>query len=369
MPNIRVGQGGVTTTFNINNVGSGGPSLRGALQNAGISNVALTGSGVTAQNWGAIAQGASSTPFSITFNPLSGQALSGQTVQVVNNFDNVAGQTLTITGSAFNLATASAATPNPVVFANQRVGAINLTQALTITNTAVANGFSESLNATIASTGDACLAAASTCLAPGASSSVLQVGLNTASAGARSGQATITLASDGTGTSGFSALGIGTQVINVSGNVYNTAVGSATPTPVVIGNQRVGGSARQALTVANTAAAGAFSEALNASFSGATGTATNNGGSVSNLIAGGSNAAAMSVGVNTASAGAKSGNVTVSYTSDGTGANGNSGLAAIGAGGQVINVSGNVYNLAVGSTTPTPVHWPTSASAAAPARS
>ena len=161
------------------------------------------------------------------------------------------------------------------------------------------------------------------------------------------------------GNSGLAAIGAGSQVINVSGNVYNAAVGSTTPAPVVIANQRVGGSASQTLTVANTAAAGAFSEALNASFSGATGTATNNAGSVTDLIAGGSNASAMSVGVNTASAGAKSGSVTLTYQSDGSGANGNSGLAAIAAGTQVVNVSGNVYQLAAGQLNTAPLNFGT----------
>ena len=40
--------------------------------------------------------------------------------------------------------------------------------------------------------------------------------------------------------------------------------------------------------------------------------------------------------------------MTLNYQTDGTGPNGNSGLAAIGAGSQVINVSGNVYQVAAG---------------------
>ncbi len=38
---------------------------------------------------------------------------------------------------------------------------------------------------------------------------------------------------------------------------YNAAAGNAMPTPVVLGNQRVGGNGSQVLTVANTASAGA----------------------------------------------------------------------------------------------------------------
>ena len=67
------------------------------------------------------------------------------------------------------------------------------------------------------------------------------------------------------------------------------------------------------LSDAEGSAPGSFSEDLNASFSGSTGAATHNGGSVNGLIAGASNAAAMNVGVNTSSAGAKSGSVTLDY--------------------------------------------------------
>ena len=122
LPNIRVGLGGTSTTFTINNTGLGGPSLRGALVTTGISNLGLTGSGVTAQNWGAVSQTGPGQTFTVTFDPAFGQALTGQVLQVVNNFDNVAGQSLSFAGQAFNLAAASAAAPNPVVFANQRVG-------------------------------------------------------------------------------------------------------------------------------------------------------------------------------------------------------------------------------------------------------
>ena len=82
-------------------------------------------------------------------------------------------------------------------------------------------------------------------------------------------------------------------------------------------------------------------------------------GSVTNLAAGGSNGAAMSVGLDTSAAGARSGSVTIAYQTDGTGANGNSGLAAIAAGSQVINVSGDVYQLAAGNLTSTTINFGT----------
>jgi hypothetical protein len=130
---------------------------------------------------------------------------------------------------------------------------------------------------------------------------------------------------------------------------YNAAVGAATPTPVLLANQRVGGSGSVQLNVSNTAAAGAFSEDLRATFGASTGAATHNGGSIGALLAGASNGGVMAVGVNSATAGAKAGTVTLNYDTTGTVNGVSNGLALSGANApQVINVSGNVYQLAAG---------------------
>ena len=129
---------------------------------------------------------------------------------------------------------------------------------------------------------------------------------------------------------------------------YNAAVGSAAPTPIVIGNQRVGGSVSQALTVSNTAAAGNYSEDLSASFGNNTGAATNNAGTLAAVLAGSSNAAAMKVGVDTTSSGAKSGTVTLNYATTGAVNGVANNLGPASAGTQTINVSGNVYQAAAG---------------------
>ncbi|MCE2909997.1 MAG: choice-of-anchor D domain-containing protein, partial [Burkholderiaceae bacterium] len=348
LPTIRVGQGGISSSFTVLNAGSGSPSLRGAIVTTGISNAGLSGSGVTAQNWGAIAQGGPGQSFTVSFDPAFGQALSGQVLQLVNNFDNVAGQTLTITGQAFNLAAASPATPNPVVLANQRVGG-TLSQALAISNTAPASGFSESLNATIAASGTATAGGSFSLLAAGATSTALFVGVDTATAGAKSGVATITLASDGTGTSGFSPFALTAQTVDVSGSVYRLASASAvTPSPVVLADQRVGGTLRQSLTLGNTATADGFSERLSASLT-ALGDAVATG-SIS-LLAAGSSSTALAVGIDATTAGAKSGSVLVTLASDGAGT---SGFAPFALPSQSLTVTGNVYRLAqpVVDTTP-----------------
>ena len=361
-PTILVGNvhvGANTFTYNIANTGSSGPALRGAIQDAAnggnITDARLSGNGVQAGNWGPVAAGSSlqrdvvvTVGTAGVFAPLAGQAVS-----IVNNFDNTRSQLLTISSAsgaaAYHLAAAAAVTPNPVTLANQRVGGSG-TAALMIANTAPAGAFTEGLNASFGTLTGAAVTngGAVNLLGGGASNATaMRVGLDGASAGAKSGTVRVNLASDGSGTSLLGTTQLAPQTVTVNGAFYNTAVGQASPTPVVIANQRINGTGSQALTVSNTAAAGVYSEALNASFS-AVAAGISASGSLSDLVAGGSNNSALRVGVDTTTAGAKSGNVTLAYQSDGTGANGRSGLAAIGAGTQTLAVSGNVYQTAIG---------------------
>jgi hypothetical protein len=349
--NVHVGSN-TTLNYQIANTGTTGPSLRGAIQtgiNGGnLTDARLTGTGVTAGNFGPVSTGGNSGNQAVTFNASAAGALSGQAVHIQNNFDNVQDQTISIQGAAYNLASGSA-TPTPITLANQRVGGTN-SQVLTVINTAPSGSFTEGLNASFgANTGAATNNAGSFSLLAGggANNATMSAGVNTATAGAKSGTVTLNYVSDGTGTSGLGTTSIGSQVINVSGNVYRLAQGAATPTPVSFANRHVGDTASQVLTVSNTAANDSFSESLNASFGSNTGSASNNGGNINLLAAGGSNNSTMSVGIDTSSAGAKSGSLTLNYQSDGTGT---SGLSAIGAGSQTINVSGNVYRLASANT-------------------
>src|SRR6185503_13933376 len=198
--------------------------------------------------------------------------------------------TIETAGAVFRLAQPSAHSPEPVTLGNVRVGAV-AQQALTISNLAPNDGFSERLNASIGgATPGVTATGAFTLLAPGAPSNPaatnttsLVVGLDTATAGAKAGTATITLVSDGTGTSGLGTTSLGTQTVNVSGNVFRLATGAATPAPIAFANAHVGDTVTQALTIQNTAAADGFSEKLNAAFSGSTGAVTTSGTGVSQL--------------------------------------------------------------------------------------
>jgi hypothetical protein len=136
-------------------------------------------------------------------------------------------------------------------------------------------------------------------------------------------------------------------VLGSGAAAYNAAVGSAV-TPVVVANQHVGGSNSVTLLITNTAAAGAFSEDLNVSIGALGGTATGSG-SVNGRLAGTNNtgAGAITVGVNTTTAGAQGGVVRLDYDTAGAVAGVSNGLGVAGVGLQDVAVSGNVYRLAV----------------------
>ena len=97
-------------------------------------------------------------------------------------------------------------------------------------------------------------------------SSSLQVDINTASVGAKSGTVSVALTSDGTGTSGLGMTSLPTQTLSIAaGSVYRLAAPNALG-PISLGNVHVGTVAAQALVIANTAANDGWSEALDASF-------------------------------------------------------------------------------------------------------
>jgi hypothetical protein len=295
---------------------------------------------------------------SVAIQYLSDGTVSGTGAPVNSNL-----QTVNVSATGWNSANGSAAPGGPINLGNFRVGqaggAAPQSQAIALSNT-VAGPNTEGLgiasagvsgNFTLANNlGGGLVAAGAT------TNNALNVARNGGSAGLNTGTVSIQYTTDGSGSSGLAAINANSQAITVNANGYNMAVGAATPSPIVM-HRRVGETAMQALTVSNQATASVFSEALNAAFSASAGDAGHNGGSISNLIAGGSNAAAMVVSLNTATAGAKLGSVALGYQTDGTGPNGNSGLAADSAGTQTIQVSGNVYTKAIAQVAPGSVNF------------
>ena len=94
--NVRVGDN--TFNYQVANTGTTGPALRGALQtsvNGGnITDARLSGTGVTASNWGPVEAGSTSANLNVTFSVAAAGALApltGQTVHLANNFANVGG--------------------------------------------------------------------------------------------------------------------------------------------------------------------------------------------------------------------------------------------------------------------------------------
>jgi hypothetical protein len=140
---------------------------------------------------------------------------------------------------------------------------------------------------------------------------------------------------------------------------YNAAVGSTT-TPVQVADQRVGGSNAAALAISNTAVSGSFSEDLNASLGAIGGDATATG-SLSGRRAGTNNTGtgSISVGVNTASAGAKTGVVNLSYETAGAVNGVSNGLGTASVGSQAVTVNGNVYQAAAGQLVSAPLNFGT----------
>ena len=144
------------------------------------------------------------------------------------------------------------------------------------------------------------------------------------------------------------------QTLSITGAAYNLAAAGAIATPVNLGNVHVGGTfATHALSIQNTAAAGSFTEGLNATFGAVTGTTTTNGAAISNLAGATTNNTSLVIGLDgTGTAGAKSGTVIIDLASNGS----NSGLANTALAAQNLTINGGVYNYAAAGAIATPVN-------------
>ena len=355
--NVRVG--GTTFNYQLANVGTTGPTLRGAIQtsvNGGnLTDGRLSGAGVAASNYSAGAPGANSGNLGITFTVASAGVLaplSGQVLNLRSNFENIADQKLNIAlgagAAAYNAAVGSA-TPSPVNLAAQRVGG-TLTAALTVANTAPAGAFSEDLNASFSGfTGSATGSGSVSGRLAGTSntgSGSMLVGLNTSTSGAKTGSANLAYATAGAVAGVSNGLGVaaaGTQTVTVNGNVYAQAVPLLNTSAVNFGTVRVGdGVAARGVSVSNTAS-GVLTDTLRATFTGGA-SPFSTGGTVSGLAAGGTNpgngAGSLTVGLNTAAAGVYASTGTVTFTSQ------NPEMADLARGTDSVTLSATVNNLA-----------------------
>jgi autotransporter-associated beta strand protein len=355
--NIRVGSGTSTITTTITNTGTIAANSD-ALSYTSLGSTASPGAGVTLgppATGGTLAANAAGTALAVanqTFSSTvagsylvtaSGGAVTNTTV---GGSPALQGGIGTATIKVWRLA-APSAIGSPLTFSgNHHVGDLVAAQNLSLTNTATADGFSEKLDAGIVdSTGGAVGTDSVSLLAAGGNSTALQVGLDTSEVGALSGSVTVSLTSNGTGTSGLGTFALAPQVITVhAGNVFRFAAANTIGAVTFSGNHHVGDVVTpQALSLTNTAAADDFSEKLDAAFTGTTGGATGTG-AVSLLLPGDTDADSLLVGLNTSTVGAKSGTVTVGLTSNGAGT---SSLGTTALTSQVITVNaGSVFRFA-----------------------
>ncbi|MGN6367151.1 MAG: beta strand repeat-containing protein [Phycisphaerae bacterium] len=350
--NVHVGDSN-SLTYTITNAGSTGPAVLFAIQptaNGGsISDARLSGSGVTSSNVGPLNIGTTSSPLTVTFNATSAGALTGQSVHIDNNFDNLAPQSLSILGAAYRYAAPSNATPNPVNFGNHHVGDVVGPVDIAISNNVPNDGFSEKLNASLSNnTSSGANLSGSFNLLPAGSSlpAAFSASLDTSSAGHKSASATINFVSDGNGTSGLgqTPLSLLSQSLSASGNVYRFAApSSASPNPVNFGNHHVGDSLSANIALGNTAPNDGFSEALDASLSNATNNGVSFSGGFTLLSANNSLPNAFTASLNTSSAGNKSGSITANLVSDGANTSGLGNTTLIS---QLLTANGAVFRFA-----------------------
>ncbi len=319
--NVHVGSTN-NGSFDINNTGTSGPQIRGAVQTTGLSNPAFA---LTAQNFGPVGLGGSAA-VNYSYNPTAGGALSGQSFKVVSNFDNVGPVTVAVNGAAYDYANPTLNTTQPVNLGNFHVGAAPSQVALSISNSTITNAaFQEGLNASVAGTTGAATSnggAISLLAAGNTNNSAITVGLNGNTAGVETGKVTLGLVSDGQGTSGLGKTSLASQSVTVTGTGYNLAQ-SNTIAPINLGVLHAGsGIVSQAISISNIAPTGNFTEGLDSAF----GAYTNSGGtinptfsgSITNLAAGATDATSMKVSVNTASVGTISGNIAILQDSNGS---------------------------------------------------
>ena len=156
---------------------------------------------------------------------------------------SIASRMVTVQGNVYRLADPKVHSPGPPSFDNGYEaaggGAVDglsvdfgilhvgdaVGQALILTNNAPDNGFSERLNAGFdGTTGGATAGGSLSGLAPGATDQTsLVVGIDTSTAGAKSGTATILLESDGASSSGLGTTALPSETVHVGAQVNHFA--------------------------------------------------------------------------------------------------------------------------------------------------
>ena len=245
-----------------------------------------------------------------------------------------------ITFSTTVLAQATAALVGTLSLGQTHVGT-PVTKTLSIANTGTGEGLDAKFSGTTLSSGTVMTSGTLTALAAGATNSTaLEVTLGAAAAGTVVGSAFIALASDGTGIDNNGTTSLGTDTIALSGAVFNYATASIDST-VNLGEHHVG-TVASVLTLVNSAAAGSYSEKLDANIVASSGVAKASG-SVTTLTASGTNTSGLNVTLAATTGGSVSGAVTLALVSDGSGIDS---LGTTSLGTKTVTVTETAYNYA-----------------------
>ncbi|HEY0776769.1 MAG TPA: choice-of-anchor D domain-containing protein [Gemmatirosa sp.] len=375
--NVRVGAN--SYTYDITNTGTTGPALRGAIQTsvngASLTDTRLSGTGVTASNYGPAAPGAGAA-YTVTFTAANAGALAplaGQSINLRSTYDNIADQKLNIvlgSGAAAYQVAQGQLNTTALNFGTVQVGQ-QVSQTLSFTNSATgASGYVEDLDVgfgqasgtgagRISGTGSiAGLTAGST------NTSSMVVTVNTASAGTVNGAIGITYASAGAVNGVSNGLGVlalpGTSY-GVVGTIHGqgTVVDQAHPvinTPSVnLGAARVGGAALAGTVSISNQATGNQQAALDATI--ASTAPVTSSGSITLLAPGATNTSALKVGLGTSTAGSFSGSATLTLVSDASNIGGCGSNCQMTLASQTVGVTGKVYTAAIGQVNTTAVDF------------
>ncbi len=383
---VRVGAN--TVSYQIANTGTSGPTLRGAIQTsvngANLTDARLSGAGVTAANYNTGGPGANTGDLGVTFTVASAGTLApltGQSINLRSNFDNIADQHLNIVlasgAAAYQVAAGQIQTP-ALNFGTMQVGQ-TVSQDLVVRNVATGPaGFVEDLNAAFgASNGtgaslitgsggfNGILAGTNSTAANGA----MTVMVNTAAPGTVNGSITVdyTTAGKVNGVSnGLGTASVGSEDYGVAGTIkaIGVIVNAASPvinTPTIaLGARRVGDTAATGFVSITNQATTTPQAALDASIAsgGAPVTAS---GSVTLLAPGATSASQLVVGLSTATAGdftgANAKSATIGLISDAANIGGCGTTCQMTLASQQVAVTGKVYSPAAAQVNTTAVDF------------
>ncbi|MEO7997573.1 MAG: choice-of-anchor D domain-containing protein, partial [Gemmatimonadaceae bacterium] len=399
--NIAVGN--TTTPLNLGNTRVGG-ALSG---NLNVSNTApnntfsekldaafgANGGGVS-NNGGAISLLAAGSSNNSSMGVSLGTATSGAktgtaTVNYTSNGAGTSGlgtigagsQTVNVNGNVYAVAVGQL-NSTPLNFGTVQVGQ-SVSKVLSITNAGTgAAGFVEDLNASFGATsgtGSSLISGTGSIaglLAGATNTSAMTVSVNTSAAGSVAGNILVNYVSAGAvngSSNGLGTLAVGNSLFGVNGNIQAVAnvVNQASPiinnAPINLGNVRVGAASPTGLVSVTNQMTTAPQAALNASIAG-NGSITASG-SFNLLDPGSTNASSLAVGMNTATAGNKSGNATIGFVSDASNIGNCAPNCQLTLASQNVAVNGAVYRLANPTVSNAPINLVARVGDAAPVAS